>query len=583
MAKKPYAAARPRPKSRRCAIYTRKSSDEGLEQDFNSLDAQREACEAFIRSQRHEGWVCLPELYDDGGISGGTMERPALQKLLVDIRRGKVHVVVVYKVDRLTRSLSDFARIVEIFDGRDVSFVSVTQQFNTTTSMGRLTLNVLLSFAQFEREVTGERIRDKIAASKKKGLWMGGNVPLGYDAKDRKLVVNEAEAETVRMIFRRYAELGSVHALKDELNARGIVSKTRVSADGRRYGGKPLARGALYTMLQNPIYRGEIRHKDKRYPGEHSAIINRHLWDLVQARLAENAVKRRNGLRARNSSLLAGMLFDQHGHRMTPSHACKGGRRYRYYVSKPLATEGRGRNPGGRRVPAGDIEQIVVNRLRLFLSDSGKVFDAVRDHVEDPTRQKWLVERAAETANTWPDMPRAQARSILVALVTRIDIHASRVDVHLLPSHLKDTLRGDHTRSPPASEATDRDRYLTLSVPARVRRTGMEVRMIIDGVDPYDAKPRPDLNLIKLIVKAHQLHEKLLNGAGQTLGAIAAEEGIGSSYFTRVVRLAWLAPDITKAILDGRQPPGLTAARLLRESRHLPAKWAAQRQLLGFD
>ena len=573
----------PRPQTLRCAVYTRKSSEEGLEQDFNSLDAQREACEAFVRSQKHEGWICLPEFYDDGGISGGTIERPALQRLLADIRQGKVHVVVVYKVDRLTRSLSDFAKIVDIFDARGVSFVSVTQAFNTTTSMGRLTLNVLLSFAQFEREVTGERIRDKIAASKKKGMWMGGTVPLGYDVQDRKLIVNKPEAETVRLIFQRYVELGSVHTLKERLDAHGIVSKLRVSASGQKSGGNPIARGALYTLLQNRLYLGEIRHKDKHYPGEHAAIIDSELWDQVQVQLADNAVERRNGLRAGNPSLLASLLFDDQGSRMTPSHARKGGRRYRYYVSKPLITEGRANNSAGRRIPAGDIERIVVNRLRLFLSDNGQVFDAVGIHVEDLTERKRLVERATEIANTWPDLPHAQARAMLCAQIARVDVHTDRIDVRLLPSRLEDVLRGDHVRLPPASESTERDDRLTLSIPARLKRTGLEVRMIVDGVDPYDMKAKPDRSLIKLIVKAHQLHDKLLHGSGASLDEVAAREGIGGSYFTRVVRLAWLAPEITKAILDGRQPAGVTAARLLRESRHLPVEWTAQRRALGFD
>src|SRR4051794_16237008 len=258
----------------RCAIYTRKSSEEGLEQAFNSLDAQREACEAYIKSQRHEGWTCLAQAYDDGGLSGATMDRPALQQLLADIQAGKVDVIVCYKVDRLTRSLADFAKIVEVFDAKGVSFVSVTQQFNTTTSMGRLTLNVLLSFAQFEREVTGERIRDKIAASKRKGMWMGGVPPLGYRAQDHKLIIVDREAETVRFIFRRYAELGSVRLLKEELDARSIRSKLRTSASGRLRGGKPFARGALYLMLQNRIYRGEIVHREQSHPGEHAPIID---------------------------------------------------------------------------------------------------------------------------------------------------------------------------------------------------------------------------------------------------------------------------------------------------------------------
>ena len=266
-----------------CAIYTRKSSEDGLEQEFNSLDAQREACEAYITSQRHAGWVAVSDMYDDGGLSGGSMDRPALKRLLADIMAGKVQIIVVYKVDRLTRSLADFAKIVDVFDAHDASFVSVTQQFNTTTSMGRLTLNMLLSFAQFEREITGERIRDKIAASKAKGMWMGGTVPLGYDVHERKLVVNAPEAETVRLIFQRYAQLGSVALLRAELNQRGVVSKRRHGAGGRLAGGQKFSRGALYLMLQNHLYRGEIKHKEHVYAGQHEAIIDLDLWTTVQA------------------------------------------------------------------------------------------------------------------------------------------------------------------------------------------------------------------------------------------------------------------------------------------------------------
>ncbi len=375
--------------SLRCAVYTRKSSEEGLEQEFNSLHAQREACEAFITSQRHEGWRCLPQLYDDGGRSGGNMERPALQQLLADIRAGKVDVVVVYKIDRLTRSLADFAKIVEIFDAKGVSFVSVTQQFNTTTSMGRLTLNVLLSFAQFEREVTGERIRDKIAASKKKGMWMGGVPPLGYAVHERKLIIVEREAETVRHIFRRYAALGSVRLLKQELEAEGIAGKRWTSASGRSWGGKPIGRGALYLMLRNRIYRGEIVHKDQTYPGEHQAIIDPALWDAVQARLAENAVECHAGTRVKNPSLLAGLLFDSNGQRLTPTHAVKNGRRYRYYVSYPLITGAPADAGAGLRLPAAEIEQIVTNRIRRLLSEPAslfEIFDSARRRGDDSSK-----------------------------------------------------------------------------------------------------------------------------------------------------------------------------------------------------
>src|SRR5258708_25901660 len=278
-----------RPKARRCAIYTRKSSEEGLEQDFNSLHAQREACEAFIKSQASEGWKLIKTAYDDGGLSGGTMERPALLRLLADIGEGLIDVVVVYKVDRLTRALADFAKMVELFDARGISFVAVTQQFNTTTSMGRLTLNVLLSFAQFEREVTGERIRDKIAASKRKGMWMGGVPPLGYEIRERRLVVNPTEANTVRFIYERYLELGCVRQLSRELHERGIVSKVRISKKGVKSGGCRFSRGALYELLANPIHIGEIRHKQERYPGQHEAIVPRELWRRVQQRLGVNA------------------------------------------------------------------------------------------------------------------------------------------------------------------------------------------------------------------------------------------------------------------------------------------------------
>ncbi|MGA8422805.1 MAG: recombinase family protein [Pseudolabrys sp.] len=309
--------------STRCAIYTRKSSEDGLEQEFNSLDAQREACLAYITSQRHEGWKALPTYYDDGGFSGGTLNRPAVQQLLADIRAGRVDLVVIYKVDRLTRSLADFAKLVETFDAHGVSFVSITQHFNTTTSIGRLTLNMLLSFAQFEREVTGERIRDKIAASKRRGMWMGGPLPLGYDVRDRKLVINDAEAETVRHLFRSYLELGSVRLLEQRLCDEGIRSKLHRKADGSVRGGKPLARGALYLMLQNHLYRGEISHKGAVYPGEHPAIIDEALWDAVQKQLMEHRANSADRPKGTMPSLLAGLLYDETGNRLVPSHAVK--------------------------------------------------------------------------------------------------------------------------------------------------------------------------------------------------------------------------------------------------------------------
>jgi site-specific DNA recombinase len=407
-----------RPKLR-CAIYTRKSTEEGLEQDFNSLDAQREACEVFIVSQKHEGWVALPALYDDGGYSGGTLERPALQRLLADIRGSKVDVVVVYKIDRLTRSLLDFAKIVEVFDLHGVSFASVTQAFNTATSMGRLTLNVLLSFAQFEREVTGERIRDKIAASKKKGMWMGGYPPLGYDVKDRKLVVNETEAETVRYIFRRYHEFGSVRLLKERLDAEGIVSKRRTAPDGRTYGGKPIARGALYHMLQNRLYRGQIVHKNDAYPGEHAPVIDADLWQEVQKTLAANRVEPGAGKGNHHLSLLAGLIYDAHGELMTPSHAVKKGIRYRYYVSKNLVTGGVKAERTGQRLPASHIEALVTGRIRAWVADPVVVLNAIQCRGPDAVAQKRLLEEAARLGASWQDLAAERLRAILGAMVTK--------------------------------------------------------------------------------------------------------------------------------------------------------------------
>jgi DNA invertase Pin-like site-specific DNA recombinase len=457
----------------RCAVYTRKSSEEGLEQEFNSLQAQREACEAFIKSQRHGGWVCLADGYDDGGLSGATMRRPALQLLLAEIQAGRVDIVVVYKVDRLTRSLADFAKIVEILDAKGASFVSVTQQFNTTTSMGRLTLNVLLSFAQFEREVTGERIRDKIAASKIKGMWMGGVPPLGYEARDRGLVVVDSEAETVRYIFRRYAELGSIRLLKEELDAQGLKSKCRTSTSGRLWGGKPFARGALYLMLQNRIYRGEIVHNERSYRGEHTPIIDRELWDAVQARLAGNVAQRNAGGRTAQPSLLAGMLFDSDGNRMTPSHAVKKGARYRYYVSRPLIAKDRPDRSNGRRIPAGEIEHLVASRVRQWLLDPGSIYQAISAWLPEPSAQQRLVARAAEIGRQWSELPPARMRTTLTVLIERVEVRVDQVDIHLRPTGLTELF--DIAVSSPSK--LDEETPI-LSVPARLRRAGMEISML---------------------------------------------------------------------------------------------------------
>jgi site-specific DNA recombinase len=557
----------------RCAIYTRKSSEEGLEQEFNPLQAQREACEAFISSQRHEGWVCLLACYDDGGFSGATMDRPALQQLLTDITARRVDIVVVYKIDRLTRSLADFAKIVEILDARDASFVSVTQQFNTTTSMGRLTLNVLLSFAQFEREVIGERIRDKIAASKRKGMWMGGVPPLGYRVEDHRLSVIDSEAKIVRAIFRRYAELGSVRWLKEELEGQGIKSKSWTSASDRRIGGKPFSRGALYLILQNRTYLGEIVHKGQSHPGEHTPVIDQLLWDAAQAELAGNTAERNSGTRTRQPSLLTGMLFDANGNPMIPSHAVKQATRYRYYVSRPLIIKDQTKSSAGLRIPAGEIEQLVSSRVRQWLLDPGSIYSATR--LVDASAQRWLVARDRELGNSWPGLPATRQRGLLTALIERIDVGTNRIDIQIRPRGLGALLDPAAALSPNATDGETQ----TLSVLVKLRRCGREIRMLV-GTDPF-ATTKPDRRLIKLLIRAHRFNAALAGSDGVPFAALAKQEGVSPSYFTRLVRLSYLAPDITRAILDGRQPRGLTADKLLVQSR-LPLAWHDQRTVLGF-
>jgi len=350
--------------TKHCAIYTRKSTDEGLDTDFNTLDAQREACEAFVTSQKAEGWKCIQTQYNDGGYSGGNLERPDLQKLLADIKDGKIQIVVVYKIDRLTRSLMDFSKLVEIFDEHGVTFVSVTQSFNTTTSMGRLTLNVLLSFAQFEREVSAERIRDKIAASKKKGMWMGGNPPIGYEAVDKKLTINSDDAKIALQIFERYLDLGSVSLLAKELSANSILSKKRISKRGNQIGGKPYSRGALYSILRNPIYIGKIKHKDQIYDGNHEAIISQHIWDAVQEKLISQSAAKRGHTKANDSYLLKGLLFDCEGTPYSPDYAKKNGKIYRYYISQNLLQYRDHPKGTMSRIPAHEIEKIVTKSMK---------------------------------------------------------------------------------------------------------------------------------------------------------------------------------------------------------------------------
>ncbi len=539
----------------RCAIYTRKSSEEGLEQDFNSLDAQREACAAYVASQKGEGWKLVPSRYDDGGISGGTLERPGLQRLLGDIEAGRVDLVVVYKVDRLTRSLTDFAKLVERFDARGASFVSVTQQFNTATSMGRLTLNVLLSFAQFEREVTAERIRDKIAASKKKGLWMGGLVPLGYDARDRALVVNEAEAETVRTVFRLYLELGCVRRVKKEADRLGLVSKRRQFAGGKSAGGVAFSRGKIYHLLSNPLYVGEIQHKRQTYPGKHSAIIDRATFDAVKLKLRANASRAKSGTGRAKPSPLAGKITDETGDGLTPSHAVRQGKRHRYYVSRRLIAESGAPDISGWRLPAATLERAVAKLIGDALDSPAAAQGLLNGVTAENLRKLPSAAKSLATALSGPD----QAPT-LDALVDRGRIEPGLLSITLCPTALAQRLG--------VAPAQINRKALSLVGDFTLRRRGVEARLMLG-----DTPSAVDRTLLKAVAQGWVCFEEIK--AGASMQAIALREGITQRRVAHLVDLAFLAPDIVQAIANGRQPANLNTNGLIR-SRHRPL-WADQK------
>jgi DNA invertase Pin-like site-specific DNA recombinase len=559
----------------RCAIYTRKSSEEGLEQSFNSLEAQREACAAYIASQWHEGWRLISTAYDDGGYCGGTMDRPALKRLLQDVEAGKIDAVVVYKVDRLTRTLSDFAKIVEIFDAAKVSFVSVTQQFNTTTSMGRLTLNVLLSFAQFEREVTGERIRDKIAASKRKGMWMGGRIPLGYDLKERKLVVNAGEAQRVRDIYRQYLRLGCVSKLKIYLDRKGIRTKERVSRRGRKEGGVPYSRGALYQILQNRVYLGEVAHRGQVYPGEHAGIVPRELWDKVQERLRTNNYGHRSGSRAKEPSLLVGLVYDERGNRFTPSHTVKNGKRYRYYVSQAAIKHPGSCHQGPVRIPAGELETAACSALHSFLESATNVTDALAVQRRNADSSQDIIRAAAALSKRMLSGSPAERRAFIRTVVSRIIVRSEGLEVLVR----KQALRNRVLQSPARHRNQSSEPLLSLKIDTHLAVGGRETRLVLTGDSVEGIAGRPTHSIIKAVARAHDWYERIMRGELRYCRSIAKLTGLDDRYVSRILRCAFLAPDIVDAILEGRQPPGLTVHVLVSD---LPSDWAAQRQRLGF-
>lgn len=536
----------------RCAIYTRKSSEEGLEQDFNSLDAQREACKAYIASQKHEGWELLADRYDDGGISGGHLDRPSLQRLMQAVDEKRVDQIVVYKIDRLTRSLADFAKLVERLDQAEASFVSVTQSFNTATSMGRLTLNVLLSFAQFEREVTAERIRDKIAASKRKGLWMGGNVPLGYEADGRTLKIEPDEASTVKALYDFYLKHGLVRVVKERAEDLGLRSRQRIRGAGHISGGKPFDRGHIHHLLSNPIYAGRIRHKGQVYDGQHPAIIVPDIWDRVQQMLEGSASKARGAKRRATRSPLAGKLFDETGDRLTPSHSRKNGRRLRYYISHRLVKDRSRTHPDAWRLPAEQLESLIADLIRQKLSQSDIVTALIRGISAS--------EIAARSDAVYSFTNSKQH----LRLLERADLSPGTLSVLLSSGELSKALDCDANRIN-ADE-------LTLTSSFRMRRRGVELKLHLG-----DAPPEVDRTLVQNIVKAQKWMAMIIQG--KMFSDIAESEGASKRRVQDVVDLAMLAPDILDAIANGEQPAGLTSDYLIKSG--VPAVWTEQRELFA--
>ena len=547
----------------RCAIYTRKSSEEGLEQGFNSLDAQREACKAFILSQQHEGWKLIPTFYDDGGFSGGNIERPALKQLLADIDRKQVNVVVVYKVDRLTRSLADFAKIVEQFDAKGISFVSVTQQFNTTSSMGRLTLNVLLSFAQFEREVTGERIRDKIAASKQKGLWMGDTAPLGYTGHERTLAVVREHAALVIEIYRRYLALGSIRSLKTALDAHGIKSPQRLRESGLSYVGRPFSRGNLLRILTNPVYIGKMVHFEKQYLGQHPAIIDQVLWDEVQAKMADNKQALQQRPKVTSDNLLTGIIFDSEGNRLSPSHSQKRPKRFRYYLSQKLVNEGKQATPQGMRIPAQELEILVINQICDWLNNSDALINELNPK---PEQIQNLIAHANQLASNLKENKQTQYQ-LLRELIDRVEVGNAYVSISIKAFTLM------------MHDEENGGKFIQIKTNMELKRCGYAVRLII--TDNNKNQTLKDQHLIHYISKAYQWLSLITSGKVQSIKEIAAAENLDQLHIARMINIAFLAPDIIRAILNGTQPSHLTL-KYLKQFRALPSDWNEQKSLLNF-
>ena len=556
---------------KRCAIYTRKSTEEGLDQAYNTLAAQRDACSAYIASQKHEGWIAVETHYDDGGFSGGTMERPALQSLFVDLARGSVDIIVVYKIDRLTRSLADFAKLTDLLDKHHVSFVAVTQQFNTSTSMGRLTLNVLLSFAQFEREVAGERIRDKIAASKKRGMWMGGRTPLGYDVIDKKLVANASEAETVRHIFRRYLELKSVKLLQADLEQSGLSSKKHIAKDGTPYGGCIMYRGALSALLTNQTYRGLINHRGSTYAGQHEAIVPEDLFQQVQQMLSAQGPGNSAKQKLASPALLKGLVFDAAGNRLQPTHSKKHGRKYRYYVSAPTIQDAKA-NPEGLRIPAPDLEKLVIQTIATHLRDQ-KWLAATFDVHFDISGFAKFTTAAVALAKELEHQPTAST-GIINQILRRVEVDKKLIIISVDAKQLQIILLGSESEVPAFAPA---EPVVEIKIAGRFLRCGKEVRLIIENGDYRSSSPNK--RLVREIVQARQWFHDLTAGRAKGIADLAHKSKCNAAHVSRRISLAFMAPDIVENIISGTHPLELTPERL-KKACPLPVSWDEQRALL---
>jgi site-specific DNA recombinase len=553
----------------RCAIYTRKSTEDGLEQEYNSLDAQYDACTAYALSQRHEGWAVVKDRYDDGGFSGGTLERPGLKRLLADIETGKVDIILLYKIDRLTRSLSDFAKIVEILDRKGASFVSITQSFNTTTSMGRLTLNMLLSFAQFEREVTGERIRDKIYASKRKGIWMGGPVPLGYDVVERKLVVNEAEAEQVRKIMQLYLAASSVPELVEILARNGSLTKVQQRKEGGTKGGVHFKRGNLYHLLSNRIYRGMTVHKGEAFEGEHEAIVTEELWKKVQTKLATQGQGGSSRKVSPRTGVLAGLIYDGEGRAMVLTHTQKGNRRFHYYANR-YETLG---DSSASRVSARDIENIVIDQLSQTLASGNKVQNMLLDGSYTSEQLHNFISRCGRLATELGSAKYSRKQEILRNVLDRIDLYDDRVVIRIDNRGLLNIVRADSSVQPAHLN-------LTIDRPAMRVRRGKALKLVISPTFSDSSVQMRDEKLIALIAESRTIMAQITDNPDKSIPTLAAEQGRCRVRMMKVAKLACLAPSIVTAIVEGRQPPKLTPGKLL--AADLPLAWAEQKRALGF-